>query len=206
MPVISQAQTAATCAGARHAEEAVEHALHELEWNAGTTVDDFHHQLAAFLRQPHVHHTALRRVAQGVFDQVVNNAAQVRCRTAQRCAGDGGGQQAQVDAPLVGQHDQAIDALAQHGRHVHFRGRCIARDGLLPRQAQQLVHQPLCALDALLQLAETLLRLAAAHVATQRLELQADRCNGGTQFVCGVLHKTALRGEGIAQSGQQAVE
>ena len=35
---------------------------------SGTTVDDFHHQLAAFLRQPHVHHTRPQACsAQGVF-------------------------------------------------------------------------------------------------------------------------------------------
>ena len=107
-------------------------------------------------------------------------------------------------APLV--NDRWRAGFVGWGRGGADRHGRLGSARLPPGHPEQLVHQPLRALDAGFKLGKTLRRCALGKVAAQVLQLQTHRCDRCAQLMRGVLHKTALRDKGIAQTCQQAVE
>ena len=146
----------------------------------------------------------MRRVAQRVFDQVVQQHAELRGVAAdeQRRAGT----RAQVDAQVFGldahRSDHGTRQLGQIDRVVPRRFTV----GLEARDMQQLFNDMLRALDAGLQFIQRLCPLRVVARAAHPVQLQAQRRHRRAQPVGCISEEAALRREGLRQPAHQPVD
>ena len=200
-----QTEAATGCTRLRAAKKAVEHALTIRRRYARSGVLDG--QAGAFVPalDGHIYLALGRCVFDRVFQQVAQQDQQ-RVRIALH-PGRIRRYDAQVDGALLrlrqyvghGLLHQVLQVQALHGQ----RGRAI---GFVPRQSQQLVHEPDRAFYALVEPCRRQCARAVVAGARQRLRLQLEGSQRRAQFVRGIGHKRLLRVERAVQARKQQVD
>jgi hypothetical protein len=158
-------------------------------------------------RQLDVDGAVLRRILDGVADQVVDQGGDAL--HVQRQMAFGVGLELDLDAALQGQRHRGRQAVAHQGAQFQRRQRRLGRLGLGAFQRQQLVHHAGGAVDAVAQATGGFQRTRAGFgvaAAQQHVGVDLHRHQRRFQFVRGVGQELVLALDPFAEALHQAVD